>query len=81
MDVKFLPRKSNLPIFANICSIQVRQKQRDNAIRAAKDKKKASEANKKANRAANKAANKAQAPKGGNKGRVPMKGGAKGGKR
>merc|ERR1712088_590314 len=62
-------------------SKEVRQKQRDNAIRAAKDKKKASEANKKANRAANKAANKAQAPKGGNKGRVPMKGGAKGGKR
>jgi large subunit ribosomal protein L24e len=61
-------------------SKEVRQKQRDNAIRAAKDKKKASEANKKANRAANKAA-KAQVPKGGNKGRVPMKGGAKGGKR
>merc|ERR1711971_585695 len=59
-------------------SKEVRQKQRDNAIRAAKDKKKASEANKKANRAANKAANKAAAPKGGNKGRVPMKGGAKG---
>merc|ERR1711928_93581 len=41
---------------------EIRQKQRENAIRAAKDKKKASEANKKAARSATVAKGKAAAP-------------------